>query len=51
MAIAMNTIVAATAQDYPPDRLQFFLLDDGRSPELQMAVKDFNDKQQQKGLK
>ena len=50
-AIALDTIAAATALYYPIDCLEFFLLDDGRSPDLQLAVKTFNDKQEQKGHK
>ena len=50
-AIALDTIAAATALDYPIDCLEFFLSDDGRSPELQLAVKTFNDKQERKGHK
>ncbi|KAL2036809.1 hypothetical protein N7G274_010467 [Stereocaulon virgatum] len=47
--IALDTIAAATALYYPIDCLEHLLSDDGRSPELQLAVKSFNDKQEQKG--
>lgn len=38
----MDTVAAAVSQDYPADRFQVFVLDDGKSEELRQAVYDFN---------
>ena len=34
----VNTVTAAASQDYPPQRLRVFLLDDGHDQGLQQAV-------------
>jgi cellulose synthase/poly-beta-1,6-N-acetylglucosamine synthase-like glycosyltransferase len=36
--IVLNTIAAATAQDYPPERFRVIVLDDGHSTALRYAV-------------
>ena len=38
VAIIINTVAAAAAQDYPAGRLRIFVLDDGHDVELQHAV-------------
>ena len=43
--IVIHTIAAAAALDYPSDRFEVFLLDDGKSVELRDAVEKFNIKQ------
>ena len=45
--VLIDTITAAAAQDYPPASFTLFLLDDGRSRELENRVHDFNLKQRQ----
>ncbi len=49
--IAMYTIAAAAAQDYPSDRFEIFLLDDAKSVELRNAVNLFNTNQTMRGGK
>ena len=49
--IVMHTIAAAAALDYPADRFEVFLLDDGKSIELEDAVEIFNIKQRKGAAK
>ena len=49
--IAMHTIAAAAAQDYPSDRFEIFLLDDAKSVELRNAIVLFNTNQTVRGGK
>ena len=51
VSIAMLTIAAAAAQDYPHAYFNLFLLDDGNSTELRDAVQKFNEAQMQRGHK
>ncbi|KAL4809147.1 nucleotide-diphospho-sugar transferase [Aspergillus unguis] len=44
--VIMDTVAGAASQDYPRDRFRVFLLDDARDPEVQQAVRDFNNDQQ-----
>lgn len=39
----MDTVIAATAQDYPTERYRVFVLDDARSSELEKMVETFKD--------
>ena len=49
--IVMHTIAAAAALYYPSDRFEVFLLDDGKSAELQDAVENFNIRQRKVAAK
>lgn len=51
VTLAMHTIAAAAAQDYPADRFEVFILDDGHSAELRDAVDLFNAQQKRCGAK
>lgn len=51
VTIAMYTVAAAAAQDYPTDRFEVYLLDDGKSVELRDAVEAFNIEQGKRGAK
>ena len=51
VTIAMHTIAAAATQDYPSDRFEVFLLDDGESVKLRDAIEVFNTEQGKRGAK